>query len=371
MKSKYHDKFHPKNLTTHSYIFLFEVSLSEFTKEAFPYGVERLSFKQCCKSLLQKSRVTRMIPAFKPSSVSSNEAEKKKSRPFQKNPFRSDRPRRFRMRRPRFKDRPINLIHLLPNMLTSLNLACGVGAILFSMDKQFETAAMLILMAAFFDLIDGKVARLVGAASPFGVQLDSLADLVSFGVAPPILLHNLLYSSMSRLGASLVLIYALCCALRLARYNVHAMAAQKKREFFEGLPCPAPACFLAALVLSSLEYEFPLTHPITKIGVHIIMVCLSGLMVSTIPYPDLAAQKLERKHVYQYNVFAVLLFCVAILRFKAVLLLLTGLFVFSGPFNAMMAIAQKKPVYAEIPEKTVSQPEENKTEELGTKGTSN
>lgn len=306
-----------------------------------------------------------MIPAFKPSSVSSTESGKKKSRPFQSNPFRSDRPRRFRMKRPRFKNKKINLAHLLPNMLTSLNIACGVSAILFAMDKQFEMAATLILVAAFFDLIDGKVARLVGAASPFGVQLDSLADLVSFGVAPPILLHALLYSNMNRLGASLVLIYSLCCALRLARYNVRAMGVQKKRLFFEGLPCPAPACFLASLVLASLEYEFPLSHPASKTAIHIIMVCLSGLMVSTIPYPDLSALKLERKNVYQYNVFGVLILCVAILRFKAVLLVLTGAFVFSGLFNAIMAIVQKRPVYQEIPEKTSDPSEDGETRELG------
>ncbi len=294
-----------------------------------------------------------MLPALKKFTDISSERDKKKNRPFHRNPFHSDRPRRFRMRRPRFKDKNINLINLLPNMLTSLNIACGVGAILFAIDRQFEAAAILILIAAFFDLIDGKVARLVGAASPFGVQLDSLADLVSFGVAPPILLHTVLYTNMNRLGASLVLIYALCCALRLARYNVQAMNTQKKRRYFVGLPCPAPACFLASLVLAAMEYELSLANPASRIVLHIVMVCLSGLMVSTIPYPDLASWKLEKKNVYQYNVFIVLILCVAVLRFKAVLLLLTGVFVISGPVYALQAYFQHKPItpVEEIPEK--------------------
>ncbi|MGC9326435.1 MAG: CDP-diacylglycerol--serine O-phosphatidyltransferase [Candidatus Hinthialibacter sp.] len=269
------------------------------------------------------------------------------------------------MKKPRFKNNNINLIHLLPNVLTSLNIACGVGSILFAIDRHFEAAAILILIAAFFDLIDGKVARLVGASSPFGVQLDSLADLVSFGVAPPVMLHTILYEEMSRLGASLVLIYALCCALRLARYNVQSMGNQKKRRFFVGLPCPAPACLIASLVLASLEYSLPLTHTLSQIILHVMMVCLSGLMVSTVSYPDIGGLKLEKKNVYQYNVFIVLILCVAVLRFKAVLLLLTFAFVASGPFSAVQQYFQKKPALEENPEKAPDSTPAVNTQEMG------
>ncbi len=283
-------------------------------------------------------------------SDSMNRDKNRKS--FQNDPTRSSRPRRVHFRRPRFRDKNINLIHLLPNVLTSLNIACGVAAVLFVLDKKFEIAAMLILLAVFFDMIDGKVARLVGAASPFGVQLDSLADLISFGVAPPIMIHAMLYKDMNRLGASLVLIYALCSALRLARYNIQAMGSKKKREFFVGLPCPVPGCFLAALVLASLEYGFPLDNAYSRIALHIVMICLSGLMVSTIPYPDLAARKVEKKNIYQYNVFIVLILCVAVLRFKAVLLALTLAFILMGPIIAIRNEIKRRTNPDEILENT-------------------
>ena len=261
------------------------------------------------------------------------------------------RPGRFRVKRFRPRRKEIRLVHLLPNILTCLNIACGVCAIILGHEGKYETAASLILLAGFFDMVDGKVARLIGSGSPFGVQLDSLADVVSFGVAPPILIHALLFQSYNRLSLVLVLVYTLCTALRLARYNVSAIVEQK-RDHFTGLPCPVPACFIAALVLVMMDFTLPssqvravvlgffgysleMSHPAIRVTLHAFMVILACLMVSTIPYPDLSAWQVERRNIYQHTVIMVLLFCVSLLVIKYAILFLTAAFIVSGPALAL------------------------------------
>ncbi len=265
------------------------------------------------------------------------------------NPKPRVKTRRFRPPRFRRKPKEIKLVHLLPNALTSLNVACGISAILLGVDGQYELSAILILLAAFFDMIDGKVARFMGLDSPFGVQLDSLADVISFGVAPPVLMHTILYHAYDKLGLSLVLIYTLCTALRLARFNVQTIQNEKPKHFV-GLPCPAPACFIAALVLVLLDgsmreagklvlpltldffgYPIPIAHPILQTGFHILFVALSCLMVSTIPYPDFPSWQVEKKNIYQHTVFMVLILCVAFLIIKFVILACAAAFILSGP----------------------------------------
>ncbi|MEW6238752.1 MAG: CDP-diacylglycerol--serine O-phosphatidyltransferase [Candidatus Omnitrophota bacterium] len=265
---------------------------------------------------------------------------------------RLKKPRRFRIRNLRPKRKNIKVVHLLPNVLTSFNVACGVSSIILGIDKRFEVAAFFILLAAFFDLIDGKVARLFGSASPFGVQLDSLADVISFGVAPPVLLHTILYQQSDRLGLSLVLIYTLFTALRLARYNVHANIGQK-RDHFTGLPCPVPACFLAATVLVCIEYGIAMDNAYFRTGMHIVMISLACLMVSTVSYPDLSSWHIERRNIFQHNVIMVLVLCVTVLIFKTVIFFLSASFILSGPINAFRAMG-KTPVEESAPEETKS-----------------
>jgi len=256
--------------------------------------------------------------------------------------------RRFRIRNLRPKRKNIKVVHLLPNVLTSFNVACGVSSIILGIDRRFEVAAFLILLAAFFDLIDGKVARLVGSTSPFGVQLDSLADVISFGVAPPVLLHTILYQQYDRLGLSLVLIYTLFTALRLARYNVHANIEQK-RDHFTGLPCPVPACFLAAAVLVCIEYGIAMDNAYFRTGMHIVMIGLACLMVSTISYPDLSSWHIEKRNIFQHNVIMALLLCVTVLIFKVVVFFLAASFILSGPIKALREMGKVR-VEEEAPE---------------------
>jgi len=290
-----------------------------------------------------------VVPAMTKESSSAHDPLAERILKSRRIPFHPGRTRRFRVRPFRTQRKNINLIHLLPNVLTSFNVACGVSAILFATEGRFEIAAQMILLAGFFDLIDGKVARLVGSSSQFGTQLDSLADVISFGAAPPLLYHAMLYpTGPNRLSVAMVLIYTLCTALRLARYNVQASGGQK-RTHFTGLPCPAPAGFLAALVLISYEYNFllvPPVNPVVNIGIHILLVSLAGMMVSTITFPDFSTIHVEKKNVYQYNVIIVLILCVAVLRFKEVFTILVGTYIMAGPVITIREYSRRRAEHA-------------------------
>jgi CDP-diacylglycerol--serine O-phosphatidyltransferase len=191
--------------------------------------------------------------------------------------------------------------HLLPNLLTCSSIACGLLAIIYTMDGKFELASWMILVAFVCDGLDGKVAKLFKVSSPLGVELDSLGDVISFGVAPSLLLGRMLYPEWQKLGISLILVYVLCTALRLARYNVMTHIA--RRPHFTGLPCPAAAGLLTSLVLMLSFYNVDLAHirPL-RVGIHILTVILAVLMVSRIRYVDLAVRYVERGNVFNHSV---------------------------------------------------------------------
>ncbi|MBD3268387.1 CDP-diacylglycerol--serine O-phosphatidyltransferase [bacterium] len=259
--------------------------------------------------------------------------------------------RKYRPRRPRNRQKKdINLLHLLPNVLTSFNVACGLASIIYSVEGRYEIAAVLILVAAFFDLIDGKVARFIGSCSPFGVQLDSLADAISFGVAPPILIRAISYQGYDRLGLSFVLVYTLCTVLRLARYNVQATQHNsKKRSAFTGLPCPVPAVFLASIVWVSQDFGISLADPIIRSTLHVVVVCLACLMVSTIPYPDFSVLRVDKKSIYQHNVILALLLCVIVLIGKFFFLVASTVFIITGPALSIYETKKKRKTEATQP----------------------
>ena len=158
------------------------------------------------------------------------------------------RPRRRREDRPqRFK----RGVYLLPSMFTVANLFCGYGCVVYATQRDFDTAAVLIGIAMILDTLDGFVARLTKTSSAFGVQLDSLADVVSFGLAPAILAFTWGLWPLKRLGWAAGFIYVTAAAMRLARFNIQTATAVDKR-YFVGMPSPA-----AAGVIASTIYLFP------------------------------------------------------------------------------------------------------------------
>ena len=142
-------------------------------------------------------------------------------------------------------------IYLLPNAFTTAALFCGFYAIVMAMNKQFEYAAIAIFAAMILDGIDGRVARLTNTQSEFGAQYDSLSDMVSFGVAPALVIYELSLRGMGKLGWLAAFVYCAGAALRLARFNTNIAVVDKR--FFQGLPSPAAAAMVAGLVWLSQD----------------------------------------------------------------------------------------------------------------------
>jgi CDP-diacylglycerol--serine O-phosphatidyltransferase len=169
-------------------------------------------------------------------------------------------------------------IYLLPAFFTVGNIFCGYLCLDFAIKGNFATAAALVFVAGFLDGIDGRVARMTRTTSAFGEQLDSLADVVSFGVAPSFLVYRWGLSGFDRLGLAASFLFLVCGACRLARFNVQAHVVDKR--FFVGLPIPASAGTLAGLIWIFSEHPSEEVKAVF-VGVTIL---LSFLMVSTFRY---------------------------------------------------------------------------------------
>lgn len=179
------------------------------------------------------------------------------------------------------------LMFVLPNLFTVSSIFCGVYSITLSAGEpsgdNFYRAAVAIFFGSFFDAFDGRVARLTRTQSDFGVELDSLADVISFGVAPAILVYKWALTDMGFGGVVICSIYAACGAIRLARFNVLAHAETGTQRYFVGLPIPLAAGMLVALVIALNS----LGSPAEAVGlwpIAILVLALSFLMVSTIRY---------------------------------------------------------------------------------------
>jgi CDP-diacylglycerol--serine O-phosphatidyltransferase len=184
----------------------------------------------------------------------------------------------FRPRRMRPDGLSIN--KMIPNILTVLALCAGLTSIRFGLQQKWEWAFFAIMLAAIFDGLDGRIARLLRCTSKFGAELDSLSDFVSFGVAPAMLLYFWTMHTAGSLGWALVLLYSVCCALRLARFNT--MMGQPDLppyayNFFTGVPSPAAAALVLLPMVISFEFgegffSHPLLVAIFLIGVALLMV---------------------------------------------------------------------------------------------------
>ena len=149
---------------------------------------------------------------------------------------------RMRIRRPRVRRiAPFSVNRMVPNILTLLALCAGMTAIRFAIDGRFEYAVFAVIAAGIFDGLDGRLARLLKATSSFGAELDSLSDFISFGAAPAIILYLWTMAGLQSIGWAMVLFYAVCCALRLARFNTQLAAEPPpwRSNLFSGVPAPA------------------------------------------------------------------------------------------------------------------------------------
>ena len=181
--------------------------------------------------------------------------------------------------------RGLSLNRMIPNILTMGALCAGMTAIRYGLDGRWRAAVVAVLIAAILDGLDGRIARLLKGASKFGAELDSLSDFISFGVAPAVLLYFWTMNKAGDIGWPLVLLYAVCCALRLARFNTMLGGADLPPfayNFFTGVPAPAAAGLVLLPLVGS--FQFPETKffsgPVLS---GVMLVGVSALMVSRIP----------------------------------------------------------------------------------------
>jgi CDP-diacylglycerol--serine O-phosphatidyltransferase len=205
--------------------------------------------------------------------------------------------------------------YLLPSLFTIGNILVGFYAVVRGLRGDFELAALLIAAAGVLDALDGRVARLTGTASPFGREFDSLADVLTFGFAPALLTHVWGLAELGRIGWLVPLFYLVCCATRLARYNVQI--PQADRRYFVGLPAPAAACTIAALLLFAPDNDWkPWGNGLLLAS----LLVLGGLMASTFRYLSLPSVHLRRRWSYRSSIVLAGLILVLAYRPQAALL---------------------------------------------------
>lgn len=208
-------------------------------------------------------------------------------------------------------------IYVLPNLMTTGNLLCGFFAIIYSIQADFLTAAYAIVAAAVFDTLDGRLARLTRSTSKFGAEYDSLCDLVSFGVAPGVLLYLWALSPFGRLGWIACFLFCACGALRLARFNVQANVVEK--NYFQGLPIPMAAGIVASSVLAFQDLEWESLGSITLL---VMTILLALVMVSNFRYRSFKDLDLKERLPFRYLILGVGILVVVALRAEVMLFVL-------------------------------------------------
>ncbi len=199
-------------------------------------------------------------------------------------------------------------IYIVPNIVTTANMFCGFYSVILSIQGEFVSASWAILAAAVFDMLDGRIARLAKATSQFGVEYDSLSDLISFGMAPGVLAFQWALAPYGRLGWLASFLYLACAALRLARFNCNT--ATMPKGFFQGLPSPAAAGVMATLVI----FQHAVGWPADAIDAHfakrhvalILALTIASLMVSTIRFPSFKELNWKSRTTFGYLMVGVM-----------------------------------------------------------------
>jgi CDP-diacylglycerol--serine O-phosphatidyltransferase len=196
---------------------------------------------------------------------------------------------------------------ILPNMLTLIGVCIGLTSIRFALDEKFEFAIIAIIFAALFDWLDGRIARLIKGTSEVGKELDSLADVISFGVAPAFIMYFWKLNELGRFGWLLCLIYVSCVALRLARFNVNSNQEPSWRDnFFEGVPSPAGGILvLTPLIISLTDFNYVQLN--YDIIVPAFFITTSLLLISKFPSYSFKKIVIQRKTTI-FLLFGIVLF---------------------------------------------------------------
>ncbi|RLB03855.1 MAG: CDP-diacylglycerol--serine O-phosphatidyltransferase [Deltaproteobacteria bacterium] len=231
-------------------------------------------------------------------------------------------------------------IYILPNLLTSVSLFCGFYAIVAAFNGKYLYASIAILISVLFDGIDGKVARLTRSTSRFGVEYDSLSDLVAFGVAPAILVFSWALRPYGRLGWLAAFLYVACGALRLARFNVQVNTVESR--YFRGLPIPAAASLIAAAVL--FLHRLGEGDQTKHLFLLLLIYLLAFLMVSNIRYHSFKDLELLKRKPFGTLVAVILAIVVVMAEPEIVLFVFASVYLILGPLNSLLGWYKKREV---------------------------
>jgi CDP-diacylglycerol--serine O-phosphatidyltransferase len=230
-------------------------------------------------------------------------------------------------------------VYILPNFLTSLSLLCGFYSVVSTMKGDFLIAAWAIIIAAIFDGLDGRIARITHTTTKFGVEYDSLSDLISFGVAPAVLAYGLVLNQYGRWGWLAAFLYVACGAIRLARFNT--LLNTIKSDLFQGLPIPAAAGMVVSNVIFCFHFNI-VDKKLLSIFLLLTIYMMAILMVSTIKYKSFKSLDLGRRKPFSSVIAAIFLICVVASEPQIVLFTLAFLYVFSGPAGYVIYLLKKK-----------------------------
>ena len=213
---------------------------------------------------------------------------------------------------------------ILPNALTLIGVCIGLSSIKFALDSKFELSVIAIIFAALFDALDGRVARLIKGTSKVGKELDSLTDVISFGVAPAFIMYFWSLNSLGKFGWLLCLIYVVCVALRLARFNINSNAEPSWRDnFFEGVPSPAGGILVLMPLMFSLS-ELDIFNVNYNLIVPVFFIITSFLLISKIPTYSLKRIVIPRTMTI-FLLFGIVLFFGLLLFYTFKILTLSAL----------------------------------------------
>ena len=238
-------------------------------------------------------------------------------------------------------------VYLLPNLFTTAALFAGFYAVIAAMRGDFEPAAIAIFAAGILDSLDGRIARLTNTQSKFGAEYDSLADMVSFGVAPSLVMFSWALTDLGKFGWSAAFVYVACAALRLARFNTSIDTADK--NFFTGLASPAAAGILASavwvshdlgLVGDALPYEL-------AVAVAVLTIVVGILMIANVPYYSFKGIDPNSRVPFFIIIVVVLVFGLVLLDPPRFFLTASLLYAASGPVMQFMKQRKKSPPESE------------------------
>tara|TARA_B100000959_G_scaffold114748_1_gene120957 strand:+ start:3581 stop:4339 length:759 start_codon:yes stop_codon:yes gene_type:complete len=233
-------------------------------------------------------------------------------------------------------------IYLLPSVLTTFGMFAGFYSIISSINGDFTIAAISIMIAMMWDTLDGRVARLTNTQSAFGAEYDSLADLVSFGLAPALLVYEWSLYELGRFGWLAAFVYLACAALRLARFNTQVGIADKR--YFQGLPSPAAAGVIASMIWLKIWTFASFDSDVISLGYYLgagITILCGLLMVSNVRYYSF--KELDSKKA-SFRFLLMIVMSLIILMYKPNIILFTGFFLYllSGPYITVAGLNKRR-----------------------------